>query len=223
MIEGTTAGSYDDGNKMERESTRLHNISLLGSEGQESVFTVRKFNLKSTSSTQWARGRDIIELESESGSWGFKDPRTLLTLEYWTTLSPQSRMIAIFRDPSEVYNHYEKRARKMSPKKRLKYKMSSIHAWCVYNSELLRLVQANPEILLLEYSAFLSQDEESSRLEKFLNIAISDQRNPLMRRSNSAKSLSFLSLKRIETFINKLNTDEIYQGLQAARKSQMHI
>ena len=56
---------------------------------------------------QWDKMHEAIRdlfIESRTGKslWGFKDPRTLLTLEGWKSALPNLELVGIFRHPSEV-------------------------------------------------------------------------------------------------------------------------
>lgn len=48
------------------------------------------------------RAIEILEMYSEAPIWGFKDPRTLLTLDGWLGIVPDMRCVGIFRHPIAV-------------------------------------------------------------------------------------------------------------------------
>lgn len=54
--------------------------------------------------------RDLfVESRAQQPLWGFKDPRTLLTLEGWLEVLPQLEPVGIFRDPLAVARSLERR------------------------------------------------------------------------------------------------------------------
>src|SRR5690606_15057682 len=50
---------------------------------------------------------------SQGAPWGFKDPRTLLTLEFWRQAAPQARLVGSFRHPVRVVRSLHKRGHGM--------------------------------------------------------------------------------------------------------------
>jgi len=53
--------------------------------------------------------KDLLDSLSKDGEWGWKDPRTMLTLEFWQTLLPQMRTLLIVRNPVEAALSLSKR------------------------------------------------------------------------------------------------------------------
>jgi hypothetical protein len=53
----------------------------------------------------------ILESLARPGLWGWKDPRTLLFIDFWMGLLPDARLIVPIRHPLEVYYSYLKRIR----------------------------------------------------------------------------------------------------------------
>ena len=68
--------------------------------------------------------------------WGFKDPRTVWTIEGWLRIVRGARMIAVFRHPSLVVRSLgatrAARRRSIGPD-------DALRLWCAYNSEIVRL------------------------------------------------------------------------------------
>ena len=74
--------------------------------------------------------RDLfIESREPFKIWGFKDPRTLLTLEGWLEVLPELRCVGIFRHPLEVAASIK--ARNGFPRER------GFEIWQAYNMRLL--------------------------------------------------------------------------------------
>lgn len=73
---------------------------------------------------------NIISTYSEYESWGFKDPRTLFTLDGWIEAIPQLKMVGIFRHPFHVANSLRRR----TPAMELDY---AYGIWCRYNRKLI--------------------------------------------------------------------------------------
>lgn len=74
--------------------------------------------------------RDLfIESRRGEGAWGFKDPRTLLTLEGWLEVLPKAQPLGIFRHPLAVARSLESRNGFPIEK--------GLDVWLAYNSRLL--------------------------------------------------------------------------------------
>ena len=82
-----------------------------------------------------ARGRALIDpYRRAARPWGFKDPRTVWTVEGWLRLLPRARLIGVFRHPSLVVRSLVARDGRvgMDPD-------AALGIWCAYNAELIRL------------------------------------------------------------------------------------
>ena len=102
------------------------------------------------------RARKIIEQHSDAKIWGFKDPRTLLTLNGWLELLPNASLVGIFRDPRRVAGSLVKRGAAFPDA------APALDLWNTYNRHLLhwRRQRAFP---LLDF------DWEEARFHKALN------------------------------------------------------
>ena len=68
--------------------------------------------------------------------WGFKDPRTIWTVEGWLRLLPGACLIGVFRHPSLVVRSLAARTGDLTVETD-----EALRLWCAYNSELIRLHQ----------------------------------------------------------------------------------
>ena len=109
MIESEVAGGYDDGNKMERAATCALNMDLLDDQGTESLRLIRPLSPDADNATHKDRARELTA-GLGPGPWGFKDPRTLLTFDFWQDVLDAPVLIGVYRDPVEVFRHYLRRA-----------------------------------------------------------------------------------------------------------------
>lgn len=94
--------------------------------------------------------RDLfIESRRSAALWGFKDPRTLLTIDGWFEACPDLLCLGIFRHPAEVA---------MSIHERNSFELDRCFAiWLAYNERLLAIADSRP-CPLMEFGA----DRESS-------------------------------------------------------------
>jgi hypothetical protein len=85
-----------------------------------------------TWSIEFAVERDhLIEDFRGHEPWGFKDPRTLLTLEFWNDGLPQIELVGTFRHPLAVATSHQERDGMVSSK--------ALDLWSASNSRLLAL------------------------------------------------------------------------------------
>jgi hypothetical protein len=92
-------------------------------------------------SVEWApehyeRARGILAEHAGSPVWGFKDPRTLLTLEGWRSLVPDLRAVGIFRHPLRV-------AQSLQSRNGLALEVG-LSLWKTYNERLLEIHDGTP-------------------------------------------------------------------------------
>ena len=104
---------------------------------------------------QWSgehfeRARAILGQYAERPLWGFKDPRTVLTLEGWQRLVPDLEFVGVFRHPARV-------ARSLASRPELPVQ-DPVGVWRSYNERLLEVHRAQPFPLL-------SFDDETEVLE----------------------------------------------------------
>lgn len=88
-----------------------------------------------------ASGRDAIvaSLQAAAGErpWGFKDPRTLLTLPFWRERLGDARLVGTFRHPAQVARSLVARDPSMPFD-------AALDLWLAYNRRLLDLQAAAP-------------------------------------------------------------------------------
>jgi hypothetical protein len=99
------------------------------------------------------RARAILREHAGRPLWGFKDPRTLLTLAGWEQLAPDVELVGIFRHPARV-------ARSLASRPELPVE-DPIGLWRTYNQRLLELQRRRPFPLL-------SFDDDPALLERNL-------------------------------------------------------
>ena len=85
---------------------------------------------------EWApdhveRGIAILGELSERPVWGFKDPRTLLTLDGWLQLVPDLEFVGVFRHPAQV-------ARSLASRPKLRVE-NPVALWHFHNARLLEV------------------------------------------------------------------------------------
>ena len=94
------------------------------------------------------RARSLIEPYLYTARpWGFKDPRTIWTVEGWLRLLPSACLIGVFRHPSLVVRSLAARTGDLTVETD-----EALRLWCAYNSELIRLHQKH-RFPLLHYSS----------------------------------------------------------------------
>ena len=178
MIEALRGVSYDKGEKYERDETSEINKALLKAEGLYSLEVRRKLELASVDPELTGRARRFVEAMAKRGAdWGFKDPRTCLTWEFWKPLLPEHKLICIFRNVDEVHHRYRWRGRFFG--------LRALDAWYRYNMAMLEAYEAAPagSRMLIDYHELMDRADGVAALSDFLGRAVEDRRNPQMRRT----------------------------------------
>ena len=106
------------------------------------------------------RARDLVARTFTSGDWGWKDPRTCLTLPFWRQILPPVHYVICMRSPAEVAASLEKRDGFTVEK--------SIRLWQVYTEAALEQTAGLPRHFIFYEDLIHSPREEASRLARFL-------------------------------------------------------
>ena len=77
------------------------------------------------------RDNAVAAHTSRVGRWGFKDPRTILTIDFWTEAYPDLELVGTFRHPLSVAKSLRKRGGWTLER--------SLALWAAYNERLLSL------------------------------------------------------------------------------------
>lgn len=178
MIEALRGVSYDKGEKYERDETSAINKALLKAEELYSLEVRRKLDLGSVPDALAHRARAFVASMAHRGAdWGFKDPRTCLTWEFWQPLLPEHKLICVFRNVDEVHHRYRWRGRFFG--------LRAMDAWYRYNMAMLEAYEAAPvgSRMLLNYHDLMERRDEIDILSSFVGRQLTDRRNPQMRRT----------------------------------------
>lgn len=177
MGEFDASVSYDYGNKYERQSTLRLNEDILGQRDVNSIHLVAPKDL-TLSDEHLKRMRQVVDENNlvYGYNWGFKDPRTCLVYPLWASELPDHKMIAIYRNPYELWLRY--RPRKLTSRY-LKFFLAPelLARWFEYNTNILTFLrEAVADCLLLEYQQLMMSQKEFDRLQDFVNVKLNDQR-----------------------------------------------
>jgi hypothetical protein len=165
---------YDIGNALERYETQKLNRRLLRWDKRHSLDILRPLDMRAVGAPELERGREIVaRMESANTVWGFKDPRTCLTYNYWRTVLPTHRVIVVYRDPEEVAAHYLRRSRRHEAPF---IAFAALRCWAAYNVHILSALGDRDDALILNYSVLMQDGTELARLGNFLGCKVLDSR-----------------------------------------------
>ena len=204
MVEQEPNLGYDEGFHFERRVTGEINKDLLGARDKHSLDTTTPVDAASTDPEIRREAAGFIADMSERGTdWGFKDPRTCLTYDFWRSVLPAHKLICIFRDVAEVHRHYA-RVKKGSASRVL-------NAWFRYNEGMLKAFEGTPESdrLALHYGSFMENDEGLTALSRFLGRPLADCRSDRLMRSKGAPQPTF----RMKSAFHRLATAQDVNAL----------
>lgn len=128
----------------------------------------------------------VRELVAEVGAahpdWGFKDPRTCMTYEYWERSLPAHRIVAVYRPFAEVLLRYK--VAWTSPVRLLRVARS----WIVHNEMLARHLERSDDAIVLRYDELMGSDAELARLADHLGVEIVDRRRADLYRARGSSA-----------------------------------
>ena len=177
--------SYDAGNKYERQTFQAVNFELLACRDDRSLSIDVHAPLRE-SKALFSRAKDLISLQQgRTEHWGFKDPRTTLTYDFWQAILPSHTVVAVYRDPREVWCHYRTRVDDDG------YLARVFSHWCAYNARLVEYVEnaVGPSIVL-RFERLVHENRSWRRLESFLGRKLEDVRRFDLHRSVLEVSVS---------------------------------
>jgi 2-polyprenyl-3-methyl-5-hydroxy-6-metoxy-1,4-benzoquinol methylase len=108
------------------------------------------------------RAAELIRDLRENEPWGWKDPRSSLTIRFWQELLPKLRVVQCVRDPIEVSESLERRG--------LPSNTPPLDLWLRYNRELAEAVNGHDRVVTHYDSYFRHAEEEVRRLVELLDL-----------------------------------------------------
>ena len=100
-----------------------------------------------------AAERLVADRRGSGCPWGWKDPRTVLFLEFWAEMLPEARFVFVFRSPWEVVDSFFRRgdpAFVFNP-------LLAARVWLHYNRLILRFVSRHPDRCLVRETRQVAQ------------------------------------------------------------------
>jgi 2-polyprenyl-3-methyl-5-hydroxy-6-metoxy-1,4-benzoquinol methylase len=105
---------------------------------------------------------ELIAEIGEKEPWGWKDPRSSLTIRFWQELLPELRVVQCVRDPIEVGESLKRRG--------LPSSTQPLDLWLRYNRELAEAVNGGDRVVTHYDTYFRSPDAEVRRLVELLGL-----------------------------------------------------
>lgn len=111
------------------------------------------------------RARALIEEKFGSTPlWGWKDPRTMLTLPFWRDLVPNVRYVFCLRNPADVISSFQRR-----PEANLPIQTWG-DLWMEYTAHALQETSDEPRLLVFYEDLFRDGEEQITRMASFLDL-----------------------------------------------------
>ncbi|MCB0154418.1 MAG: sulfotransferase, partial [Anaerolineae bacterium] len=146
-----------------------------------------------------ARALDLLAEFHERPSWGWKDPRTSLTLPFWQALIPDLKVVVCLRSPLEVTQSLKQRETQgvmTDPRDQVHY---PAHLWQAYYQRLTLDCPPGQMIVTHYESYFCNPRQELQRLIAFLGLdvaasdleaAVTSISNQLYRQKSNATTMA---------------------------------
>lgn len=209
--------SYDQGNQYERESTQRINRAMLDCGDRFSLEVTNVVGPGAIrASTHDEMLRTIRDLDARHADWGFKDPRTCLTYAVWRPALEPHRVIAIYRHPVEVWNHYT-RGRTLGQRLRTPIRgWAALRAWFVYNAQILACrTELEDRCLLFDYGRYMHEDGATEALAKFLDRELVDVRQPELYRAGHEPTRLYAIVSRLQALLRGRDIEKLHRSLEA--------
>jgi O-antigen biosynthesis protein len=97
---------------------------------------------------------NLLEKNNSKPLWGWKDPRTVLFLDFWQKLIPEAKFIFVYRQPWEVMDSLFRRGNPTF----VKNPNLALEVWQHYNQLILEFCQAFPDRSILLSLDSITQD-----------------------------------------------------------------
>lgn len=177
--------SYDQGNKYERQDALHLDMDILGAEDYE-VLDLTPGGRAVMNDQQRAAMRKIITTCSESHpDWGFKDPRACLTYNLWAEELPEHKIIAVYRDPAEVWPRFKWHGMRLHHTN-FQRARSYLERWQEHNLNILHFLEnTTMDYLMLSYQDLMSGPLAFTQLERFVGRPLEDTRKAGLYRSKA--------------------------------------
>jgi GT2 family glycosyltransferase/glycosyltransferase involved in cell wall biosynthesis len=108
------------------------------------------------------RAQLLIDRFRDQPSWGWKDPRTCLTMRFWTSLMPTLKTVIIVRNPLEA-------AYSMNKRNGVSYALG-LRLWEIYNRRLLATTEPGARIISHYQSFFEHPQAELEKIVRFIGL-----------------------------------------------------
>jgi hypothetical protein len=148
------------------------------------------------------RTNDLVAEFSKNRLWGWKDPRSSLTLPYWKALVPDLKVVVCLRNPYDVFRSLERRGYASSA--------FSYDLWLKYYQRLLAAADPNARIVTHFESYFHDPQSELKRVVDYLGIGVSDDAI-----ANACKTISVKLKHSHGNTLNLLDTGASVELLRA--------
>lgn len=143
---GNPRGHFED-----RDFLEFH-VEFLARRGV-SVFDVPPSFTAEPSAAERERALQIVGDREARAQWGFKDPRSVLLLDFWDSILPQARYLFLYRHPVDVAISLLRR--NLDPEVRADVR-AAVRSWQEYNRRILAFAAGRPDrCLVLPASSLL--------------------------------------------------------------------
>ena len=164
---GNSKGHFEDLDFVEFHQNVLQSqgISVAGWTKQQQIQVQPQY---------WATAKKLISARQERGSWGWKDPRTTLFLDFWSQLIPDAKYIFVYRSPWETVDSLFRRGDvifRTNPN-------FAVQQWCNYNQAILDFYQRHSEqCLLLEIGSIIENSDMVDLVSQKLGLKLQSPRS----------------------------------------------
>src|SRR5262249_43482650 len=152
------------------------------------------------------KARFRIEGYAPANVWGWKDPRTSLTLPFWKDLLPGLRTLIVVRNPLEV-------AHSMRERNGTSYSFA-LRLWEIYNRRLVEAVSEKDRLVTCYDAFFKDTESELRKILQFAGLKDTESRNAAALVSTRRRHTHFTIDELIDAGVSA-EAIELYRSLIA--------
>jgi hypothetical protein len=136
---GNDEGHFEDVGILRFHERVLRSLGL-----ESDGFTTQRVGLEAVATRHEARAL-IAERARPNQLWGWKEPRTVLFLEYWRQVLPDARHLFVFRSPWEIADSLYRRGDRAFHEN----PFLALELWLYYNRAIVDFTTAHPDRCLI--------------------------------------------------------------------------
>ncbi len=198
------------------------------------IFNQRKKSLHLINYIGFKNYLKYRSLDNIDFAWGWKDPRSTLTLDIWKDLYPNAKVIHIYRNPIDVAYSLKVRSEKINTNYNITYKtkikeyllkgnaiynisyrVMNIHEGYLLWKEYVEKALNESDALHIQYEDLLENPQSNlKKVFEYINLSVSENHiEKYTKYFDASRKYAFIRNDTLVQFYNQIKNDHIVQKL----------